>query len=170
MEEFHSIFEAQNELPPKRLQDHAICLQSSAKVPNIRPYRYPYYQKNEIEKIVKEMLSASTIKPSTNPFSSPVLLVKKKDGSWLFSWTTERLTASLYRISVPNKFPISVIDELLDELGGARIFTKLDLKSGYNQIRVREEDTEKTTFRTHEVNYEFLVMPFGLNNTPSTFQ
>jgi hypothetical protein len=132
----------------------------------MRPYRYAHVQKEELKRQCTEILSHGVIRPSSSMFSAPVLLVKKFDGSWHFCIDYRVLNSCM----VKEKFPIPVVEELLDELCGASFFTKLDLRSGYHQACMHPDDVEKTTFRTHEGLFEFLVMPFGLMNALRIFQ
>lgn len=162
---FTNIFEPPRGLPPQRRHDHRIHLLPNAIPVVVRSYRYPQLLKDEIEKQCDDMLAQRIICDSTSVFSSPVLLVKKVDGTWRFCVDYRELNG----ITVKVKYPIPLVDELLDELSGTCFFTKLDLHSGYHQVRMHPDDIDKTTFRTHRGLFEFMVMSFGLTSAPSTF-
>jgi hypothetical protein len=163
--EFADIFVEPLGLPPPRPFDHRIHLLPSMPPVAVRPYRYSQLLKDEIEKQCDDMLHQAIIRPSTSPFSAPVLLVRKKDHTWRFCVNYRALNAK----TVKDKFPIPLVDELLDELKGVRYFTKLDLRSGYHQVLMHPDDISKMAFRTHHSHFEFLVMAFSLTIAPSTF-
>ena len=151
-------------LPPRRDVDHRIELEPGAKAPVNRMYKMSFTELDELKKQLAELVEAGYVEPSKSPFGAPVLFVHKKDGG-------ERMCIdyrALNKLTIKNSYPLPRIDELLDRLLGARVFSKIDLKSGYHQIRVAEGDEEKTAFRTRYGHFQFRVMPFGLTNAPAT--
>lgn len=166
LEEFSDLFQEPTTLLPSRACDHQIPLLPGAQLVFIRPYRYPPKLKDEIERQVQDMLSQGLIQCSSSAFASPVLLVKKKDGSYRFCVDFRHLNAMTQK----SKFPVPVFDQLMDELHDARWFSTLDLRAGFHQILLRAGEEHKTMFQTHLGQYEFRVMAFGLTGAPSTFQ
>ncbi|KAG7583880.1 Ribonuclease H-like superfamily [Arabidopsis suecica] len=152
-------------LPPDRSDPFTIELEAGTTPISKAPYRMAPAEMAELKKQLEELLDEGFIRPSSSPWGAPVLFVKKKDGSFRLCIDYRGLN----KIMVKNKYPLPRIDELLDQLGGAKWFSKIDLASGYHQIPIEPSDIRKTAFRTRYGNYEFVVMPFGLTNAPATF-
>ena len=131
-----------------------------------RPYRLPFAAREEVARQIKKMEDAGVIRPSKSPWASPIVLVRKKDGTHRFCVDDRALNA----VTTPDTFPLPCIDDLLDQLGKAKYFSTLDLAAGYWQIQMHPDSRQKTAFATHMGLHEFCVMPFGLRNAPAVFQ
>ncbi|KAJ9567011.1 hypothetical protein OSB04_002977 [Centaurea solstitialis] len=152
-------------LPPQRQVEFHIDLVPGAGPIVKSPYRLAPSEMQELSNQLQELLDKGFIRPSSSPWGAPVLFVKNKDGSFRMCIDYRELN----KITIKNRYPLPRIDDLFDQLQGATYFSKIDLRSGYHQMRVREEDIAKTAFRTRYGHYEFLVMPFGLTNAPAVF-
>ncbi|KAF5813338.1 putative nucleotidyltransferase, Ribonuclease H [Helianthus annuus] len=152
-------------LPPDRQVEFRIDIIPGAAPIARAPYRLAPTEMKELRTQLDELLAKGFIRPSSSPWVAPVLFVKKKDGSMRLCIDYRELN----KVTIKNRYPLPRIDDLFDQLQGASYFSKIDLRSGYHQLRVRDEDVHKTAFRTRYGHYEFLVMPFGLTNAPAAF-
>ncbi|GJV99035.1 putative reverse transcriptase domain-containing protein [Tanacetum coccineum] len=152
-------------LPPTRQVEFQIDLVPGAAPVARAPYRLAPSEMKELSEQLKELSDKGFIRPSSSPWGAPVLFVKKKDGSFRMCIDYRELN----KLTVKNRYPLPRIDDLFDQLQGSSVYSKIDLRSGYHQLRVQEEDIPKTAFRTRYDHYEFQVMPFGLTNAPAVF-
>ncbi|GKB11866.1 putative reverse transcriptase domain-containing protein, partial [Tanacetum coccineum] len=152
-------------LPPTRQVEFHIDLVPGAAPVARAPYRLAPSEMKELADQLQELSDKGFIRPSSSPWGAPVLFVKKKDGSLRMCIDYRELN----KLTVKNRYPLPRIDDLFDQLQGSSVYSKIDLRSGYHQLKVREEDISKTAFRTRYGHYEFQVMPFGLTNAPAVF-
>jgi len=166
--EFKEVFNEKNcdKLPPHREYDCEIKLKDKSNLFYGPLYPLTEVERDELKKYLNENLKKGFIRKSTSPAGAPILFVKKKDGSLRLCVDYRKLND----ITIRNSYPLPLISDLLDRVRNAKIFTKLDLKSAYNLVRIKAGDEFKTAFRTRYGHYEYLVMPFGLKNAPATFQ
>ena len=152
-------------LPPYRGMDFSIDLYPGIDPISVAPFRMAPVGLKELNLQLQELQGKGFIRPSTSPWGAPVLFVKKKDGTLRLCVDYRKLN----RVTVKNKYPLPRIEDLFDQLNGACYFSKIDLRSGYHQLRVRDSGIPKTAFRRRYGHFEFIVMPFGLTNAPAAF-
>ncbi|GJZ46607.1 putative reverse transcriptase domain-containing protein, partial [Tanacetum coccineum] len=164
--EFPEVFpEDLPDLPPVHQVEFQINLIPRTSPVSRAPYRLAPSEMQELSNQLQELSDRGFIQPSTSPWGAPVLFVKKKDGSFRMYINYRELN----KLTIKNRYPLPKIDDLLDQLQGSSVYSKIDLRSGYHQLRVRDEDIPKTAFRTRYGHYEFQVMLFGLTNAPAVF-
>jgi len=151
-------------LPPSRDVEFSIDLVPGTGPISMAPYRMASAELIELKKHIEDLMEKQFIRPSTSPWGAPVLLVKK-DGSSRLCVDYRQLN----KMTIKNKYLLPRIDDLMDQLHGSSVFSKIDLRSGYHQILVKADDVQKTTFRSRYGHYEYMVMPFGVTNAPVVF-
>ena len=152
-------------LPLHRDVDFGIELHAGTSPISMTPHRMAPVELQELRVQLQELLDKGFIRPSTSPWGAPVLFAKKKDKTLRLCIDYRQLN----RVTIKNRYPLQRIDDLFDQLRGARVYSKIDLRTGYHQLRVRETDNPKTAFSTRYGHFEFTVMPFGLTNAPAAF-
>jgi hypothetical protein len=165
LEDFEDVFKEVPRLPPRRDNDFSINLMPGAMPISKNPYRMSTLELKELQTQLEELLKKGYIRPSVSPWGAPVLFERKKNGTLRLCIDFRQLN----KVTVKNKYPLPRIDDLFDQLKDAKIFSKMDLRSGYHQVRIKEEDISKTAFRTRYGHYEFTMVPFGLSNAPTVF-
>jgi len=164
--EFKDVFpEELPGLPPKREIDFTIDLKPGIEPIAKEPYRMLAPELKELQIQLKELLDLGFIRPSISPWGAHVIFVKKKDGSWRRCIDYRKLN----KVKIKNQYPLPRIDDLFDQMRGATVFSKIDLRSGYHQLRIKEDDISKAAFKTIFGHHEFVVLPFGLTNGLGVF-
>jgi len=153
------------DVPPEREVKFSIDLVHGTKPASMTPYRMSASELAKLKKQLEDLLEKKFVRPSVSPWGAPVLLVKKKDGSMRLCIDYRQLN----NVTIKNRYPLPRIDDLMDQLVGARVFIKIDLRSGYHHIKVKDEDMQKTAFRTRYGHYDYTVMSFGVTNAPGVF-
>jgi hypothetical protein len=166
VKEFADVFpEELPGMPPERELEFTIDLKPGTEPIARTPYRMSTPELQELKMKLKELLDLGLIHPSVSPWGAPIIFIRKKDGSWRLCIDYRQLN----KATIKNQYPLPRIDDLFDQMKGAMVFSKINLRSGYHQLRIKEDDISKTAFKTRFGHYEFIVLPFGLTNAPGVF-
>jgi hypothetical protein len=152
-------------MPPERELEFTIDLKPRTEPIARAPYRMSTPKLQELKMQLKELLDLGLIRPRVSPWGAPVIFIRMKDGSWRLCIDYRQLN----KATIKNQYPLPRIDDLFDQMKGVTVFSKIDLRLGYHQLRIKEDDVPKTTFKTRFGHYKFIVLPFGLTNTPGLF-